>query len=200
MHSVLIVGDCPVVRFGIKSLLRQELAIRVFGEAATAAEAKSLLHKSVWSLIVIDSGHPDNDRFLQQLRLRASATPCLMLGESTNLHYEARALNLGAQGYIPKNTGAAELLKAVRTILAGKNYVSRRLPLESGPEVTCKALSKREQKVLRALAAGQSPTQIAAELELSVKTVSTYKRSIFDKLHLKSMTDLVLYVLDRHPF
>jgi len=202
---VLIVDDHLLVRNGLKQVLAEEYRSVVFGEARTADEALAHVAKQPWDLVVLDIGIPGKDGFyvLQQTLLLRPATRVLMLSIHADPRYVARARQMGASGYVCKDAGRSDLVKAIQKVRAGKNAFDGSLPPHSGapnsaaPTTTGHAsLSAREYKVLLAFAAGKRTGEIAAELSLSVKTVSTYKRRILDKLHLRSTADLVRYVID----
>lgn len=200
--SILIVDDRLLVREGLKQILRHEYVDVVFGEARSAEEALARIKTHAWRLAILDVSHPDaNGLFvLAEICSRRPQISVLMLGTPADSKHGIRALQLGAAGYISKNLSRAELLKAVRNILEGKKHfsesilrgVDRPKPAGVHPE-----LSAQEYRVLLAIAAGRRTSEIAAELNLSDKTVSTYKRRGFNKLGFKSTAELVRYVIDR---
>jgi two-component system invasion response regulator UvrY len=198
--KVLIVDDHLLVRNGLKHVLSEEYRGVVFGEARTADEALAQLAKPPWDLVVLDISMPGQDGFyvLQETLLRLPGTRVLMLSIHADPPYAARALQMGASGYVCKDAGRSDLLKAVKNVLAGKKHFDESLPSNSDALTTTghARLSAREYKVLLAFAAGKRTGEIAAELNLNIKTISTYKRRLLDKLHLKSTADLVHYVID----
>jgi DNA-binding NarL/FixJ family response regulator len=198
--SVLIVDDHLLARQGLKELLSQEYRGLVFGEAKNSNEAAVRLARQHWDIVILEIAIPGKDGFyvLQEIRRRHSSTPVLVLSMHADPQYAVRARRLEASGYVRKNASRTDILKAFKTVLAGKKYFEN-LPCPgtgvktaSGPN----GLSAREFAVMLALAAGNHPGEIAAELNLSVKTVSTYKCRFFDKLGLHSTADLVRYVID----
>ena len=200
MPSVLIVDDHLLVRQGLKLMLSQEYRDLVFGEAKNGDEAAIRLAKRSWDLVILDIALPGKDGFhvLQEIRRHQPSMRVLVLSMHADPQYAVRAQQLGASGYVSKNAGRPELLRAFKSVLAGKEYFealpSARTSAETLPGHA--ALSARENSVMLAFAAGKSTREIAAELNLSVKTISTYKRRILDKLGLHSTADLVRYVID----
>jgi two-component system, NarL family, invasion response regulator UvrY len=184
----LIVADQLLIRLGLKQVLSHQFRDVVFGEAQTAAEALAQIQAQPWHLVILDVSLPDNDdasSVLREVRVRRPQAAVLVLGMHSNSQYAARSLQLGASGYVSKSSGRSDLLKAVSNVLDGKKYFSAEL-------------SAQEYKVLRSLAAGKRTSEVAAELNLSAKTVSTYKRRVLNKLGIGSTADLVRYVIDNH--
>jgi DNA-binding NarL/FixJ family response regulator len=202
MPSVLIVDDYLLARQGLKHMLHQEYRSLVFGEASTSAEATALLAKRYWDLVVLVIAFPAEDGFrtLQEIRRDHPSLRILVLSMHANPQYSVRARSTGANGYIHKHVRVAEFLKAVRNVLEGKDHFHD-LPFTGTVTETVllsPALSVREHAVMLALAAGKRNGEIAAELNLSAKTVSTYKCRILHKLQLHSTADVVRYVIDQH--
>lgn len=202
MPSVLIVDDQLLVRSGLKLLLSQEYRGLVFGEAKNSDDAAIMLAKRHWDLVVLAIAVPGKDGFyvLQEIRRRHPSTRTLMLSMHTDPQYAIRARQLGANGYVYKTAGRTEILRAVKSVLEGEDHfqdphplgtVTKKLPRHAG-------LSARERAVMLALASGKRSGEIATELNLSAKTISTYKRRILDKLELRSTADLVRYAIDHH--
>jgi DNA-binding NarL/FixJ family response regulator len=197
---VLIVDDHLLLRQGLKQVLSHEFRDLAFGEAKSSDEAIAQIQLQPWRLVILDIGLPDSDGFvvLQEVRARCPETAVLMLSMHADSLYAARSLRLGAAGYVSKSSGRATLLKAVRTVLEGKQYFSESIRRGVGnpKSIALHAnLSAQECKVLLAVAAGGRTGAIAAELNLSPKTVSTYKRRVLNKLGLTSTSDLVRYVI-----
>jgi DNA-binding NarL/FixJ family response regulator len=200
MPSVLVVDDHLLIRYGLKQMLSQEYRGLVFGGARNSDEAAVRLARQPWDLVILAIALPSNDGFyvLEEIRRRHPSTRVLMLSRHADPQFAVRARQLGASGYVGKNAGRADLLRAVKSVLAGKQYF-RDLPSPGTVAETAStraALSTREHGVMLALAAGKSPGEIAAELNLSVKTIATYKGRILNKLALHSTAGLVHYVID----
>jgi DNA-binding NarL/FixJ family response regulator len=198
--KILIVDDHLLIRSGLKQVLSEEYRGVVLGEARTADEALLQIAKQPWDLVALDISIRGKDGFyvLRQTLLRRPGTRVLMLSIGADPLQAARALQMGAAGYICKDAGRSDLVKAFKNVLAGKRYFDEFHSLNSRAHGTKRntSLSAREYNVLLALAAGKRSGEIAAELNLSIKTVSTFKRRILDKLHLKSTADLVRYVIE----
>jgi DNA-binding NarL/FixJ family response regulator len=203
--SILIVDDHLLLRQGLKQVLSHEYRDLAFGEARTAEEALAQIKSQPWRLVILDIGLPGKDGFfvLQEICTRRPEAAVLMLSMHTDSLYAARSLRLGAAGYVSKSSGRSTLLKAVRNVLEGKKYFSEaiRRGVDNPRSTALHAkLSAQECKVLLAVAAGKRTGKIAAELKLSDKTVSTYKRRVLNKLGLTSTADLVRYVIDHNLF
>ena len=200
--SVLIVDDQPLIHVGLQQVLGQEYRGLVFGRAKSGDEAALRLSRQPWDLVILGSAVPGNDRFsvLQQIQRLNPTARVLILSSRADSEYVVRAWQLGASGYLGKSAGRAELLRAVKSILAGQKHFPRLPPEawagEAAPKHT--RLSTREYGVMLAFVAGKRPSEMAAELNLSVKTISTFKRRVLDKLGLRSIADLVHYAIDHH--
>jgi DNA-binding NarL/FixJ family response regulator len=201
MPSVLIIDDDLLVRQGLRSLLDQEYRGILFGEAQVAEEALGEVARRKWDLIILDitySSIPGKDGFhlLDEIRKRYSPAPVLAMSTRTDRRHARRAQQMGAIGYSGKDTARADLSRAIRDVLAGKRHFNGFDPLQqAGALSPSHALSPREYRVLLGLASGKRATEIAADLKLSIKTVSTYKRRLLDKLRLDSTADLVRHVM-----
>jgi len=199
--SILIVDDHLLLRQGLKQVLSREFRDLAFGEAQTAEEALARIESQPWRLVILDIGLPGQDGFfvLREIRARRPEAAVLMLGMHADSLYATRSLQLGAVGYVSKNSGRSTLLNAVRNVLQGKQHFgeSIRRGVDNPRSIASHTnLSAQESKVLLAIAAGRRSGQIAAELNLSAKTVNTYKRRVLDKLGLTSTAGLVHYVID----
>ena len=201
--SILIVADHLLTRLGLKQVLGHDFRDVVFGDAQTAEQALAQIKAKPWRLVILDASLPDDDNGLSVLRevraLRPQAA-VLVLAADSDSQSAARSLQLGASGYISRTSTRADLLKAVGDILDGKKHFSQSVRQEVRslkPAALHAALSAQEYKVLLALAAGRRIGDVASELNLSAKTVSTYKRRILNKLGLASTADLVRFVIDR---
>ena len=200
--SILIVDDHLLIRMGLKQLLGNEFRDVVFGEAETAGEALAQIQAQRWRLVILDVSLPDDrDSFsvLRELRALHPQSAVLVLGIDPDSQYAARSLQLGASGYISRSSGRSDLLKAVTVVLDGKKHFSESVRREARTRTSTALhtdLSAREYKVLLSVAAGRRTGEAAADLSLSPKTVSTYKRRVMNKLRIKSTADLVRYVID----
>lgn len=199
----LIFQPQALVRAGLKQVLAEEFRSIVFGEAHTAAQALAQIGRHQWDVAILDADGTNSgqDRFyvLQETVRRWPSLRVLALGSDEDFGWVTRALQIGATGCVWKNVGRSDLIKAFKSVVGGRAYLDP-LPakMSSAPSQIANghaSLSAREQRVLLAVAAGRRTGEIAAEWNLSVKTVSTYKRRVLDKLDLKSTADLVRYVI-----
>jgi DNA-binding NarL/FixJ family response regulator len=199
--SVLVVDNYVLVRSGVKQVLGEEYRGVVFGEARSAGEAANYLARQPWDLVVIGLGLPDREGFqvLQDTLSRRPGSRVVVLCINADRVYAARVRQLGAFGYIPMNADRSDLVKTFRNVLAGRKHFVRCEQADekaANPDVESHLLlSRREYKVMLAIAAGKNNRDIGAELKISITTVSTYKRRILDKMHLVSTADLIRYVM-----
>jgi two-component system, NarL family, response regulator NreC len=209
MTSILLADDHLVLRAGLKLLLESQPDLRVVGEAASGIEAIELAAKLQPNLILLDLSMPNLGGLdaLPVLRKTAPAAKILILTMHDDPQYLRTALKLGASGYVLKKAADQELLAAVQSILRGGVYVHpsmTRILLEdiladaTGVDAdTWDTLSEREQSVLKMVALGYTSTEIRAELNVSPKTVDTYRMRGMEKLGLASRAVLVRYALKK---
>jgi DNA-binding NarL/FixJ family response regulator len=204
MVRVLIADDHAVVRAGLRQFLEEDPGIGEIGEASTGREALEALRAGRWDLLILDINMPDRSGLdiLSHIRAAGFATRVLVMSGLPERQYALNVLRAGARGYLSKDGAPEELLKAVRAILDGRRYVSPALAemlvseLDQDVEKPLHArLSEREFQVLCKLAAGRAVSDIAGELCLSVKTVSTYRTRVLEKMHLQTNADLTTYAL-----
>jgi two-component system, NarL family, invasion response regulator UvrY len=206
MSRVLIADDHAVVRAGYKQFLEAEHSITEVGEAASGSEALDALRRKDWNLLLMDIHMPDRSG-LDVLRYVSAGYPdvrVLIMSGLPEEMYARNVLRAGASGYLSKGGSPQELLKAVRLVLNGRRYVSASLAESMAADLENRKsqdqplhtiLSAREFQIFRKLAAGASVSQIAEELSLSVKTVSTYRSRILEKMTFKSNADITGYAL-----
>jgi two-component system, NarL family, invasion response regulator UvrY len=205
-HKFLIVDDHVVVRSGLRLILEDEFPGAVFGEAATAASALGRVVQEPWDLVLLDVTLPGRSGLeaLDDLRHARPRMPVLMLSMHPEAEFAVRALKSGAVGYLSKQSAAEELVGAVRKALAGGRYITAALAEKLAAAVAGDArarlphegLSNREFQTMRLLAAGRTVKEIAGELSLSAKTVSTYRTRILSKLGLRGTAELVRYAIE----
>ena len=204
MIRVLIVDDHAILRRGLQSLLADEFRESVFGEAADARQAHDQLQSKEWDVALLDITLPGKNGLdlLKELRIMCPKLPVLVLSAYAEDQFAVRALKAGAEGYMTKESAPEELVKAVRKILAGGRYVSptlaEKLAFRVGKDSTGtphETLSDREYEVMCRIAAGKTPSEIAAELSLSAKTVSTYRARVLEKLGLKNSAEMIRYAI-----
>lgn len=204
MRRVLIVDDHPIVRAGLRGILAETPDLMVAGEAGDATEALARLRGDPWDLVVLDISLPGRSGLdlLREVEQAAPDVPVLVLSVHESDEYALRALRAGAAGYLTKDRTATELVQALRIILRGETYISRRVVdrlvherqhAEGPPH---EALSERELEVFRLLASGRAVKEVAATLALSKSTVSTYRERVLQKLGLHSNTELTRYAVE----
>jgi len=202
---VLVVDDHAVVREGLARILTGTGEGWAVGEASSGFQALDWLRRHPADVVVVDLSMPGMTglELVKRIRAEFGRLPVLVLSMHAEEQYALRAFKAGANGYITKDGASAELIKALSKIAGGGAYVSGELAervvlqLNGGVDVARHAkLSDRELEVLRRLVAGQRPTEIALALHLSVKTISTHKSRIQEKLNLPTLADLVRYGLE----
>jgi len=202
--KVLIVDDHTVVRQGLKHILLEEWAGAAFGEAANVNDMLPLFRKQSWDVVLLDINMPGRSGFdvLRDLKHEKPDIPILILSGHPEDQYAVRVLRAGASGYLPKETASDELIKAVRKVLEGGRYVSAPLAeqMASGlaresEKLPHETLSDREYQVLCLLASGKTATEIADQLSLSVKTISTFRSRVLNKMHKKTNAELAHYAI-----
>jgi DNA-binding NarL/FixJ family response regulator len=203
MTRVLIADDHALFRAGLRQFLVDALPSADIGEAASGNEVLTCLQRKGWDLLVLDINMPDRTGLdiLRHVKSGHPATRVLVLSGYPERQYALNVLRAGAAGYIAKDAEPEDLLKAVRMVLQGRRYVSESLAelllldLDRADKPLHTLLSDREFQIFGKLAAGQGVSEIGRELCLSVKTVSTYRTRILEKMRMKSNADLTSYAL-----
>ena len=200
MIRLLIADDHKIVRDGLKRILAATTDIEVAGEAASGDEALALAKANDYDVAMIDMSMPGlaGVALVKRLKAEKPKLRILVLSMHGEHQYAARALKAGASGYLTKDSASEQLVGALRKIAAGGVHISETAAasLVGSTESPHEALSDREFEVLRLLVEGLGPTEIGEKLHLSVKTVSTHKTRIFDKLKVASTAELVRYALE----
>ena len=204
MTRVLIADDHPVVREGIRRVLERSPDIQVVGEVSEGTMVPDAIAQNPVDVLVLDISMPGPTflQTLETLREQAPRVRVLILSAHPEEQFALRALRSGASGYLEKSYTASQLLEAVHRVAAGRRYISEKLAeqlatgAQGGQEDrTHEALSEREFQVFLKLAKGETAGDIARSLSLSVKTVSTYRTRILEKMRMKSNADLTSYAL-----
>ena len=204
MTRVLIADDHAVVRAGLRQFLETEPGIKEIAEAASGSDTLDQLRTWKPELLLLDINMPDRSGLdiLKQVRATHPDTKVLVLSGFPERQYAVNVLRAGASGFLSKESAPEELLKAVRTVLSGRRYVSPVLAELLASELDADSqqpmhsrLSEREFQILCKLAAGSSVSEIAVELCISVKTVSTYRSRVLEKMNFKTNADLTSYAL-----
>ena len=198
---VLIADDHKIVRDGLKRILAATSDVQVVAEAASGEEALAAVKVQHFDVAMLDMSMPGLSGLdlVKRLRIERPKLRILVLSMHAEQQYAARVLKAGAAGYLNKDSAAELLVSAIRKIAAGGMHIPEAAAagLIAGDKPPHEALSDREFEVLRLLVGGLAPTDIAERLHLSVKTVSTHKTRILEKLNLGSTAELVRYALEQ---
>ncbi|HKL07928.1 MAG TPA: response regulator transcription factor [Bacteroidales bacterium] len=204
MIKILIADDHTIVRKGIIQLIEGAQDIKVTAEAKNAAEVLHLITRQDFDVIVLDISMPGRSglEVLKELKSIKPEIPILILSMFPEEQYAIRVMRSGASGYLTKESAPEELIKALRTIAGGKKYIHPSLAEQladhfdqSVDKPLTEKLSDREYETMIKIATGKSLTKIAEELSISVKTVSTYRRRILNKLNLNSNVEITQLVI-----
>jgi two-component system, NarL family, invasion response regulator UvrY len=204
---ILIADDHAVVRRGLQQILADEFPKAAFGEATNGTEVLDQISKGKWDLLLMDVTMPGRSgpEILKEVKRLRPGLPVLVLSIHPEDQFAVRVLKAGAAGYMTKEAAPEELAGAVKKALAGGRYVSAFLAEKLATGLAAEtashpheALSDREFQVLRMTGAGKTVKQIASELCLSVKTVSTYRVRILEKMQMKNSAELTRYAIENH--
>jgi len=204
MIRALIADDHAVVRKGLRLILQETSDMQVAGEAASGLEALDSARQGGYDVVVLDITMPGRSGFevLKDLRVEHPELPVLVLSMHAEEQFAVRLLKSGAAGYLNKESAPEELVKAIRKVVAGGRYVSPTLAEKLAFEIDAgsdklvhETLSDREFQVMRMMATGKTVKEIAAELSLSVKTISTYRARILTKMNLHTNAELIHYAI-----
>ena len=205
MTKILVADDHPLVRAGLRRMLEEDANLGQVGEAAGGTEALAMLASSSWDLLILDINMPDQSGLdvLREARLRHPATKVLVVSGFAERQYAISVMRAGAQGYLAKDCAPQDLLKAVRCILQGRRYLTPTVgellmsDLDSGNDdkPLHTRLSEREMQIFSKIAVGVSVSEIANEYGLSVKTISTYRTRILEKMNFATNADITTYAV-----
>jgi two-component system, NarL family, invasion response regulator UvrY len=203
--KILLADDHAVVRHGLKQILADEFKRAAFGEARNAQEALDLIWKENWDVVVLDITMPGRSglEVLREIKKSRPRLPVLVLSMHPENQFALRVLRRGASGYMTKESAPDELVGAIKKVLAGGRYVSASMAEKLATYVSSsesqkppqELLSDREFQVLRLIASGKIVSEIAKELSLSVKTISTYRTRILEKMGLRNNAELMHYAM-----
>ena len=205
--KILICDDHKIVRDGLRQILQQLEEVTFIGEAGNGNEALDLLKGEVFEVVLLDISLPDKNglEVLTSIKSKWPLTNVLMLSMHPQEQYAIRALKLGASGYLTKDTASEELIIAVKKVSAGGKYISQSLAENLALHIDDdmlrqkhEILSNREFEIMIKIANGKSLQEIGDELFISVKTVSTYRCRIMEKMGLKKNTELTRYCLENN--
>lgn len=203
---ILIVDDHAILRAGLKRILEDEFANVAVGEAGSADEAASELAGGTWDVVLLDISLPGRSGLdlLPDVKRDHPATRVIVLSSFGDQQFAVRSLRMGASAFLTKERAARELIDAIRTVVAGRRYVSAELAEQLAalvaadkPQSPHETLSSREFEVFRLIACAKTVSEIGVELGLSVKTVSTYRARVLEKMAMSSNAELMQYAI-RH--
>jgi DNA-binding NarL/FixJ family response regulator len=204
MIKILIADDHAIVRRGLKQIVSEQPDMIVGGEAENARDVLEMVRSNNWNVIVLDINMPGRSglEVLKELKREHPKLPVLVLSVHSEDQYGIRMLKAGAAGYLTKDSAPDELVRAIRKVNRGGRYVSpslaETLVLELGVETDGprhKTLSDREYQVMMMIASGKTVSEIGQELSLSVKTISTYRARVLDKMRMRTNAELTHYAI-----
>ena len=205
MLRILIADDHAIVRQGLKQVLQEEFDQATIGEVSTGHDVVKEVQTQPWQILILDIHLPDKNGVdvLKEVKVIKPDLPIVVLSLSPEDQYGIRVLRAGGSAYLTKESAPEELVSAIKKVLAGGRYVSPSLAEQLADSVAPNAqipshhiLSDRELEVLRYIASGKTVTDISDTLALSVKTISTYRARLLEKLRLKTTADLVRYAVE----
>jgi DNA-binding NarL/FixJ family response regulator len=205
--KILIADDHPIVRAGIKQILADTPDMIAADEAGNGQEVLQLIGKKEYDVILLDISMPGRSglEILKDLKTEKPKIPVLILSIYPEEQYAIRALRAGAAGYLTKSSAPNELVAAIRKISGGGRYITADLAEKLAAYLTMdlgkplhEKLSDREYQVMLQIAAGKTVTEIAGDLCLSVKTISTYRTHILEKMCLKNNSEIARYAMQNN--
>jgi len=207
MIRILIADDHAIVRKGLAQLIRDEFASAEIAEVGDAEELISRVAEKDWDIVICDLSMPGRSGLdaLRQIKQMYPSLPVLIMSMYDEDQYALRVLKAGASAYLGKDNIHEDIIKAIRTVLLGKKFITPSVAeklaqaLEGDTnQLPHEKLSDREFDVFKLLAGGKAVSDIADQLSLSVTTVSTYRARILEKMNLKSNADLTRYALNNN--
>jgi len=204
MIRILVVDDHPVVREGLKQILREMPEPVVLDEACSAQETLGKVNENDYDVVILDISLPDRNGLdvLKDLRRVKPGLRVLVVTMHPEEEYALRTLRTGAYGYLTKDAASDELVLAIRAVCSGRKYIGPSLAEKLALALDAQAeklphelLSNREYQIMCMIASGKTPTEIAREIMLSIKTVSTYRSRILDKMRLNSNMEIIRYAV-----
>jgi two-component system, NarL family, invasion response regulator UvrY len=203
MTRVIVIDDHPVVREGLKKIILDG-SLQIAGEAADGEEALNVVRNNPCDVVLLDITLPKKNglEVLKQIKAELPRIPVLVLTMHSEDEYAVRMLRAGASGYLTKESTPTNLVAAIRKVVRGGRYVSPTLAEKLAFDLHADSdrplhelLSDREYQILTMLSSGKTVSEIAAELALSVKTISTYRVRVLEKLQLKNNAEMTRYAI-----
>ena len=204
--KILIVDDHFVVRQGLKTILTERFDEVSFGDAATGPEALEKAWAESWDVVLLDINIPGRGGLdvLKELKQTLPKLPVIVLSMHPEEQFAVRALKQGAASYIRKDSAGSELVRSVEAVLGGSKYITSSVAEtlathveKDRPGLPHESLSDREYQVMCLLASGKTVKEVGSDLSLSVKTISTYRSRILEKMRMRNNAELMRYVV-RH--
>ena len=203
--NIFIADDHAILRKGLVHLMKEEFPFSEVTEAHDGLEIYEKIKGKIWDIILLDISMPGRNglEILKQLRAEGVKAPVLMLSIHREEQYAVRALKAGASGFLNKDSATKELISAIHKVISGRKYVSASLAerlaegaVDGFDKPLHELLSDREMQVLQLIASGKPVSEIGEEIHLSVKTISTYRARILEKLGLNNNAELTRYAFD----
>jgi len=207
MKRIIIADDHEIVRAGLKQIIADDPDLSVEGEAGDGQVLLETLRKKKFDVVLLDMKMPGRSglEILKQLKMEHPSLPVLVLSMHPEEQYAVRTIKAGASGYITKETAPDKLIEAIRKVCAGGKYISASLAeqladsiADSRSKPPHEYLTDREFQVMCMISSGKTITEIAKELFLSVKTISTYRQRILEKMNMKNNAELTHYVISNN--
>lgn len=202
---VMVADDHPIVREGLKKIIASDREMEVIGEAGSSEEVFHLLREKKFDCLILDISMPGASGLVitKEIKSLYPHLPILIVSMYPEEQFAIRAFRAGASGYLTKTSAPTELLTAIRKVSGGGRYVSSSLAEKltyylsgEGTALPHESLTDREYQIMLMIAQGKTSAEIAEELSLSVKTISAYRISILEKLHLKNVAELTRYAIE----
>lgn len=198
---VLIADDHPIIRKGLIQIINEEPDMQVVTEVSDGSEALSKLRSTKYDIAILDISMPKKTglEILEQMKFEKIKTKVLILSVFSEEQYALRVIKTGAKGYLTKESAPDELVKAIRKIIDGDNYISSILAEKVLSDIIVdnkkihQSLSNREYSVMTLIAKGLTLKEMSAQLNINVKTISTYRKRILDKMNMTSNAQIVIY-------
>ena len=210
MIRILVADDHAIVREGLKQIIAKQADLSVAGEAANGNDVLRMVREQEWDVLVTDMSMPGRNglELIKLVKQERPQLPVLVLSMYDEEQYAVRAIRAGASGYLNKESACEQLVAAIRKIASGGVHASEAVTqalfstlrgargASGAPRALHEQLSDRELQVLQLIAGGKSITEIAAQLALSPKTVSTHKSRLLEKMHLGNQAELIRYAIE----